>query len=138
MHKVSKTARVYSPRRATRMKPFWIECNRGELSINEHMKKRLSEDMYSMGAPKSGKTCSQCKFHSLFPDFKVRIKECRLPDGTLVCEQTGNLHHDSASEVHSVLPQRHKDGISRLFLINNKLKPTFVIARIKKHTMTLI
>ena len=71
MHKVSKTTRKSTLAPTPRFKPMWFVPDRGGLSINECVEKRLSKDMCSNGAPRSGKTCSQCKFHSRFPDYKM-------------------------------------------------------------------
>ena len=91
MYNVSKTTRKSTLAPSTpRFKPTWFVPDRGGLSINEHVGKRLSEDMCSKGSPGSGKTHSQCEHHSRFPDCEMRLRKCRLPDCTQVCEQTGN------------------------------------------------
>ena len=132
MYKVSKTTRKSTPPPTPRFKPTWLVPDREGLSMNACVEKRLSEDMCLNGAPRSGKTCYQCKLHSRFPDCKTRLRVCRLPDGTPVCEQTGDHLHDSETETHSGLSQRNKDDINSLLLINNKLNPSFIITCIQQ------
>ena len=103
MHKVSKTTRKSTSPPTPRFKPVWLEPDRKGLSINACMEKRVREDMCSNGAPRSGKTHFRCKNHYRFPDCKTRFRVHRLPDGTPVCEQTGEHAHNPNNEIHSGL-----------------------------------
>ena len=105
-----------------RQKCVWNTIDTGDLTVPQH--KATRTDTCKMDE-KSGKHYSCCKFHGRFPDCKLRLRSCFLPDGTETIEQTSE-HNHLLETVSIGLPQRHKDEIKSLLILNCKFKPTFI------------
>lgn len=86
----------------------------------------MDQDMRNAGA-RARKTYGQCKLRCCFPDCPMHIRKHRLPDGELICKQTGQHAHDRTNETYcSGSPQRYEDLARELLLINIKFRPSFI------------
>ena len=112
--------------------PHWFRPNTGGCTTAQYWNLRMNQDMCNAGT-RAGKTCGQCKLRCCFPNCSVRLRKCNLPDGELTCEQIGQHVHDCTNETFRCgLPQRHKDIVRELLLINMKFEPSWIGQHIEK------
>ena len=140
MHKASKINRAAAPPRSTprstRQTCVWLRPDLCALTHEQWWDERLRTD-YSYVCTKSNKKYAQCKHRSRYPDCTARIRQYKLPDGEIVSEQTGEHNHDWETEVYNYgLPQRYKQAIDELLLLNNKFKPAHVVTCMQKKIKT--